>query len=68
MGRYGRYLLAILTGNILYFLLLPYLPRELQHKTQHIDLGLALDFILCVAIYFLIDKAWKSSNLRNSRV
>ena len=48
-------LLAVLAGNAAYYSLHPYLPRSLQH-TSHLDLGLGLDFLLCV-IAFLIARA-----------
>jgi hypothetical protein len=45
-------LLAVLAGNAAYYSLHPYLPRSLQH-TAHLDLGLGLDFVLCVIAYFV---------------
>ena len=45
-------LLAVLAGNAAYYLLHPLLPRALQH-TSHLDLGLGLDFVLCVIAYFI---------------
>jgi len=49
--RWPRMLLAILLGNLVYFLWLPHLPNALRHKTYRFDAGLALDFLLCVLIY-----------------
>ena len=50
--RWIEYLVAILLGNGLYFLLLfPTLPRLLQHQPFRFDAGLALDFLLCVLVY-----------------
>jgi hypothetical protein len=45
-------LLAVLAGNVAYYSLHPFLPRALQHNSK-IDLGLGLDFVLCVIAYFL---------------
>jgi hypothetical protein len=45
-------LLAVLAGNAAYYSLHPYLPQSLRH-TSHIDLGLGLDFVLCVVAYFI---------------
>ena len=45
-------LLAVLAGNAAYYSLHPFLPRALQHNSK-IDLGLGLDFVLCVIAYFL---------------
>jgi hypothetical protein len=53
--KWIEYLVAILVGNAVYFFsLVPYLPRPLRHATFHIDLGVAVDFAVCVAVYGLI--------------
>ncbi len=52
--RWLRYLLAILAGNALYFAVRPYLPGYLQHRAFQMDAGLALDFLFCLAAYFLL--------------
>ncbi len=49
--RFGIALLAVLLGNIAYYLLLPHLPGLLRHAPTRLDLGLALDFLLCLAIW-----------------
>ncbi len=49
-----EYLLAILGGNIVYLLLVPYLPAPLQHQIFRVDLGLGLDFLICAGLYALI--------------
>lgn len=51
MKNFGLALLAVLLGNIVYFLLLPQLPRALRHEPFAIDLGLAFDFFLCLVIW-----------------
>jgi hypothetical protein len=43
-------LLAVLAGNALYFFLLPHLPPAVRHQAFRLDLGLALDFWVCLAI------------------
>ncbi|MFQ5816535.1 MAG: hypothetical protein ACE5H2_01090 [Terriglobia bacterium] len=50
--RWREFALAIALGNLLYFSLLPYLPHPLQHQIFQLDLGLGIDFLLCVGIYF----------------
>ena len=45
-------LLAVLVGNAAYYALMPHLPRALQNNSRF-DLGLGLDFIFCVAAYFV---------------
>jgi hypothetical protein len=52
--RWAEYLLAILGGNILYLAIEPQLPNPLRHRMFQIDLGLGLDFLICVALYGLI--------------
>jgi hypothetical protein len=55
LRRWLEYLAAILIGNAIYFLSLsPHLPADLRHQTYHIDLGMAVDFLICVALYGLI--------------
>jgi hypothetical protein len=49
--RFGIALLAVLLGNIVYFLLLPQLPAVLRHQPMRIDPGLALDFFFCLALW-----------------
>lgn len=52
--RWAEYLIAILAGNIIYLAIEPELPILLRHRMFQIDLGLALDFLICVALYGLI--------------
>ena len=51
-------LLAILMGNLAYFLLLPYLPEALAHHTFRVDVGLFFDMAICAAVYLLIKKVF----------
>lgn len=50
----AKMLLAILAGNVLYYVLLPHLSEFWQHKLFQIDAGLGLDFVLCVAMYGVV--------------
>ncbi len=55
LRRWLEYLIAILVGNaIYYFSLQPHLPPIWRHPSAKIDLGLFLDFVVCVAVYGLI--------------
>ena len=47
-------LLAILLGNLTYFLLMPYLPDVLAHTTFRVDTGLLFDMAICAVVYLLI--------------
>ena len=49
-----RALLAIILGNIVYFVLLPSLPAAARHRPFHFDLGMVLDFCFCLVAYGLI--------------
>jgi hypothetical protein len=52
--RWAEYLLAVLGGNIVYLAIEPQLPIPLRHRMFQVDLGLAIDFLICVALYGLI--------------
>jgi len=55
LRRWLQYLVAILVGNAIYFLsLLPYLPEVWRHQGFRQDLGLLLDFAVCVGVYGLM--------------
>ena len=52
MGKLLRVLAAVLVGNALYFFLLwPRLPAWARHAPFTPDIGLILDFLICVALY-----------------
>jgi hypothetical protein len=50
-------LLAIVLGNVVYFLLLPSLPPAARHHPFHVDLGSLVDFWFCLVVYGLIRTA-----------
>ena len=50
-------LIAIILGNVVYFLLLPSLPPIARHHRFHIDVGMVVDFWLCLVAYGLIRTA-----------
>jgi len=52
--RWAEYLLAVLGGNVIYLAIEPQLPTSLRHRMFQVDLGLAIDFIICVVLYGLI--------------
>lgn len=52
-------LFAIILGNVVYFLLVPSLPAVARHRPSHIDLGMLLDFWICLVVYGLIRTARK---------
>jgi hypothetical protein len=50
-------LLAIILGNVVYFLLLPSLPPVVRHRPYQIDLGMVVDFWFCLVAYGLMRTA-----------
>jgi hypothetical protein len=55
LRRWLEYLVAILIGQaIYYYSLVPHLPMSFRHQDFRIDLGMLLDFFVCVAVYGLI--------------
>jgi ABC-type uncharacterized transport system permease subunit len=56
----GRRLLkqtiAVVVGNLLYFfVLMPHLPPAGRHRPDRLDLGLIVDFWVCVVLYGVIE-------------
>jgi len=41
-------LIAVLAGNAVYFLLMPHLPPPARHDPARLDLGMLVDFWICV--------------------
>jgi hypothetical protein len=52
-------LVAIVLGNVVYFLLLPSLPPVARHHPFQMDLGMVVDFWFCLVAYGLIRTARK---------
>ena len=50
-------LLAIILGNVVYFVLVPSLPPAARHRPLRLDLGMVLDFWFCLVAYGLIRTA-----------
>jgi hypothetical protein len=50
-------LVAIVLGNVVYFLLLPSLPQAARHHPFQLDLGMVVDFWFCLVAYGLIRTA-----------
>ncbi|MBI1941085.1 MAG: hypothetical protein HYS33_06225 [Acidobacteria bacterium] len=56
-ARWIKYLVAVVFGNALYFSLAPHLPPAARHEPFQIDLGVLVDFWLCLVVYGLIELA-----------
>jgi len=54
MSNFMQALAAVLAGNAIYFLLARYLPPQARHQAFHIDLGMVLDFFMCLVVFGLI--------------
>ena len=50
-------LVAIILGNVVYFLLIPSLPPVARHHRFQLDLGTVIDFWFCLVAYGLIRTA-----------
>ncbi|MGA8154345.1 MAG: hypothetical protein WB952_25600 [Terriglobales bacterium] len=50
-------LAAVLGGNAIYFLSEKYLPPPAHHMLFKVDLGMVVDFCICL-VFFLIIKAF----------
>jgi len=56
LRRLLKQLIAIVTGNLLYFfVLMPHLPPAGRHHPERLDLGLLVDFWVCVVLYGIIE-------------
>ena len=56
LRNFTKSLIAVLAGNAAYFLLLaPRLPAAARHRAFDFDLGLLIDFWLCLVAYGLIE-------------
>ena len=53
--NFWQSLVAVVAGNAIYFLLMPKMPRSARHTTFRFDLGLVVDFWICLVIYGLLE-------------
>ena len=57
VGRWLKFLIAVLLGNGLYFTLSPYLPPAARHQMYRLDLGTVVDLWFCLFVYGLMELA-----------
>jgi hypothetical protein len=55
-------LLAVLAGNAIYYLLMPYLPMAARHRLFQEDWGLLVDFGICTAIFVAVKYARRNED------
>lgn len=60
--RFWLALAAVLLGNAIYFSLQRFLPAVGRHTAFRIDLGLVLDFWICVLVFVLLLSFFASRN------
>ena len=69
LRRLLKQFVAVLVGNLLYFfVLMPHLPPAGRHQPDRLDLGLIVDFWVCVVVYGLVelvDRRWKQKQGRH---
>jgi hypothetical protein len=47
-------LAAVVAGNVVYFLVMPYLPPAARHNPARLDLGVLVDFWFCLVFLGVI--------------
>lgn len=52
--NFFRSLAAVVSGNAIYFLLMPILPLAARHEPKRLDWGLVIDAWICLAVYGLL--------------
>jgi hypothetical protein len=57
VANFVQSLAAVLAGNAVYFLLMPFLPLAARHVPFQMDLGLVVDSLLCVVAWGIIRAA-----------
>ena len=53
-------LIAVLAGNVIYFLIMPYLPPAARHVAPHLDLGMVVDFWICLVVLGVVKTVARS--------
>ncbi len=57
IARWLRALAAVVAGNALYFLVAaPRLPKSWRHRPFALDIGLAIDFMICLGLYLALER------------
>ncbi|HTE89405.1 MAG TPA: hypothetical protein VK639_10645 [Terriglobales bacterium] len=54
MTNFVQALIAVLAGNAIYFILIPYLPAGARHVPLRVDAGLAVDFWFCLVVFGIL--------------
>lgn len=68
LRNFVKSLIAVVVGNAIYFvLLMPNLPPEARHRPDRLDLGLLIDFWICLVLYGAIELYVRHRESRHSR-
>jgi hypothetical protein len=54
VSNFVQSLIAVLAGNLVYSLLIPYFPPAVRHAPFKNDLGLAIDFWFCLVAFGIV--------------
>lgn len=65
MANFIHSLIAVLAGNGIYFLLVPYLPPEARHAASRVGVGTVLDFGICLMIFLAIKTMLRRTSKHN---
>jgi len=57
MSNFVQSLIAVVAGNAVYFLLMPHLPPAARHDGTRLDLGILVDFWICLVFLGAIKTA-----------
>lgn len=60
-------LIAVLAGNLVYFLLMPHLPPAARHNPMKLDLGVLVDFWFCLVFLGIVKTIWKKDEKSSER-
>lgn len=63
LANFLQAFVAVVAGNTIYYLLMPYLPPRAQHTLYELDWGVAVDFWFCLVFFGLIKTIvnWRAS-------
>ena len=53
-GNFFEALVAVMVGNLIYFVVMPHLPAGAQHRTFRQDWGIVVDFAICLVIFWIV--------------
>ncbi len=62
VANFVHALIAVLAGNVIYFLVMPYLPTAARHVAPRLDLGLVVDFWFCLVVLGVVKMVARRRN------